>query len=150
MKVLRTILTLLVPVMLLGQKPTVKDAVTELQAKINSGQVKLEYDTKHGYLSSLLKAFNIPVSSQALVFSKSSFQLQLISPESPRAIYFNDETYVSWTQETGNLKIGTIDPKKGPMFFLLSQTRTPAPKFMDQDTIQCLVCHDFSESNTPV
>lgn len=150
MKFLRISLALLVPLALLAQKASPKNAVTELQAKINSGQVKLEFDAKHGYLSSLLKSFNIPVSSQSLVFSKSSFQLQLISPDSPRAIYFNDETYVSWTQGASDLEIGTMDPKEGPVFFLLAQARTAAPKFQGQDPIQCLVCHDFGESSTPV
>src|SRR5215468_1386495 len=150
MKALRITLALLLPVILLAQKPALKDAVTELQTKINSGQVKLEYDGQHGYLKSLLKSFNIPVSSQSLVFSKSSFQLQLISPESPRAIYFTDETYVSWTRGAPDLEIGTMDPKEGPVFFLLSQTRTAMPKFNAQDPIQCLVCHDFGESSTPV
>lgn len=147
---LRVALVLLIPVILLGQKAASKNPVSELQTKINSGQVKLDYEPKHGYLVSLLKAFNIPVSSQSLVFSKSSFQLQLISPESPRAIYFNDETYVSWTRGASDLEIGTMDPKDGPVFFLMSQARTPAPKFRLQDPVQCLVCHDFGESATPI
>jgi hypothetical protein len=150
MKVLRVALLLLIPLVLLGQKTTAKNAVTDLQTKINAGQLKLEYEPKHGYLISLLKAFNIPVSSQSLVFSKSSFQLQLISPESPRAIYFNDETYVSWTRGASDLEIGTMDPKDGPVFFLVSQTRIPTPKFRLQDPVQCLVCHDFGESSTPI
>src|ERR1051326_6618539 len=150
MKYLAAALIILIPFMLVAQKPTSKNAVTELQDKIDSGQAKLEYDGNHGYLRALLKYFNIPISSQSLVFSKSSFQLQLISPESPRAIYFNDETYVSWTRGAEDLEIGTMDPKEGPTFFLVSQTRTATPKFRSQDAIQCLVCHDFGESSTPV
>jgi hypothetical protein len=144
------VLALLSPVAFLGLPPPSRNDVTELQRKIDSGQVKLEYEGKHGYLMSVLKAFNIPVSSQSLVFSKSSFQLQLISPESPRAIYFTDETYVSWTRGASDLEIGTVDPKEGPVFFLLSQARTAAPRFKLQDPIQCLVCHDFGESRTPI
>src|SRR5579862_6109252 len=113
MKALAITLALLAPVILVAQKQAANNPVTELQAKINSGQVKLEQDAQHGYLVSLLKAFNIPVSSQSLVFSKSSFQLQLISPESPRAIYFNDDTYVSWTRGASDLEIATVDPKEG-------------------------------------
>jgi hypothetical protein len=150
MKVVPLALVLTLPILLLAQKTTDKNSVAELQAKITAGQVKLDFDGQHGYLKSLLKNFNIPVSSQSLVFSKSSFQLQLISPESPRAIYFNDDTYVSWTRGAPDLEISTVDPKEGPVFFLLSQTRTAVPKFKSQDAIQCLVCHDFGESSTPI
>ena len=67
------------------------DAVARLQRQINSGEIKLEYSEKSGYLESLLKALRVPVSSQGLVFSKTSFQLHRISPSNPRAIYFNDD-----------------------------------------------------------
>src|SRR5437899_4032535 len=60
------------------------------------GELKLEYSEKWGYLPSLLKHYNIPISSQTLAFSKSSFQLTQIAPDAPRAIYFNDDVYVGW------------------------------------------------------
>src|SRR5438477_5195356 len=123
--------------------PASRNAVTDLQSKIDSGPVKLESDAKHGYLPALLKNFNIPLSSQTLVFGKNSFQLQLISPETPRAIYFNDDTYVSWTPGADDLEVATVDPKEGPVFYLLSQAKGKLPKFRSQGPEQCLVCHDF-------
>ena len=42
----------------------------------------------------VLTALEVPVSSQMLVFSKTSFQYLHISPEHPRALYFNDDVYV--------------------------------------------------------
>src|SRR4030095_2260532 len=74
----------------------VNDAVTQLQQRINSGEIKLDYSEKNGYLESVLKQLRVPVSSQGLVFSKTSFRLHRISPNNPRAIFFNDEVYVGW------------------------------------------------------
>src|SRR5947199_10727927 len=66
----------------------------ELAQKIQADKTVLKYDEDHGYLRSLLKQPQIPVSSQCLVFSKSSFQLSQMSPQTPRAIYFTDDVYV--------------------------------------------------------
>src|SRR5438477_1752839 len=44
------------------------DPVAKLSQKIASGQVKLAYDAERGYLPALLKALDVPVSSQSLVF----------------------------------------------------------------------------------
>ncbi len=64
------------------------DPAADLQQKIDTGKVKLEFEPNQGYLRSLLKNLKIPISSQTLVFSKSSFDLGLISPSNPRALYF--------------------------------------------------------------
>src|SRR5688572_18023161 len=65
-----------------------KRPVADPVAKIN-GQ-SLEWDDATGYLRSVLQALNVPVESQVLVFSKTSFQASRIGPVMPRAIYFND------------------------------------------------------------
>jgi hypothetical protein len=39
-----------------------------LQKKLASGEAKLDFEPAHGYLVSLLKLLNVPVSSQGLVF----------------------------------------------------------------------------------
>src|SRR5260370_139652 len=65
----------------------VDDPVERLNRKIARGEVKLEFDDAHGYLRSVLRALGIPVESQVLVFSKTSFQAALISPRRPRALY---------------------------------------------------------------
>lgn len=65
------------------------DPVSMLWKQMQSGQVKCEPDEKGEYLGPLLKALNVPVSSQILVFSKTSLQISHISPRTPRAIYFN-------------------------------------------------------------
>src|SRR5690348_11883816 len=69
---------------------TPRNVVSQLQERVDQGAAKLEYEPKHGYLKSVLRALDIPESSQVLVFSKTSLQRERISPRTPRAIYFND------------------------------------------------------------
>src|SRR5437016_6264085 len=56
------------------------NAIARLQQKIDAGEIKLQFDEKNGYLRSLLSELKIPVESQILVYSKTSFQRDLISP----------------------------------------------------------------------
>src|SRR5579863_5645393 len=67
------------------------DAVQELEARLGSwtGGGKL-------IVQRLLKELRIPIESQVLVFSKTSFQRLAINPTRPRAIYFSDNCYVGW------------------------------------------------------
>ena len=91
-------LLLLLAIRTWGQSssPAAEDPVAELQRRIDTGQATLEFEADQGYLRSLLKNLNVPVASQGFVFTKSSFQLSLISPQTPRAIYFNDDVYVGF------------------------------------------------------
>ena len=59
------------------QGPVLADGV--LQQQVEQGQVKLEYRVAHGYLESVLKALKVPISSQTLVFSKTSLQRHRIT-----------------------------------------------------------------------
>ena len=76
--------------------PPLKDPVARLQQRMDQGQTRLEYSTPGGYLLSVLKQLHVQPWSQTLVFSKTSFQFQHISPANPRALYFNDDVYVGW------------------------------------------------------
>jgi hypothetical protein len=116
------------------------DAVAKLQAQIDAGQVTLRRDPAHGYLASLLQQLKIPLSSQLLVYSKTSFQRDRISPITPRALYFNDRAYVGWVQGGSVVEISTVDPKLGAVFYTLSQEPAGKPKFVRQ-THECLSCH---------
>src|SRR5256885_5843282 len=70
------------PIRYSASKPN--DPAARLQQWINAGKAKLKSDGERGYLQSLLAALKIPASSQALVFSKTSFQRDIISPKNPR------------------------------------------------------------------
>jgi hypothetical protein len=122
------------------------DPVSELQQKMKNGQAKLEYEKDHGYLVSLLKALKVPVSSQTLVFSKTSLQSERISPKTPRAIYFNDDVYVAWVQSMGLIEIMSTDPQKGAIFYVLSQERSEHPEFERSTGHECSVCHYVAEA----
>ncbi len=67
---------------------TASDPVSALAKELQSGAAKLPADPKLGYLPAVLERLKVPASSQTLVFSKTSLQLQRISPRRPRAIYF--------------------------------------------------------------
>ena len=88
----------------------ITDAVTLLQKKLDQGKAKLDYaNGDHGYLRSVLKLLDIPVSSQTLVFSKTSFQYPKISPEHPRALYFNDDVYVGAVHQGKEIEVVSFD-----------------------------------------
>src|SRR5438477_2213851 len=125
------------------------DSAAELARKIEAEKVVLNYDEQHGYLRSVLTELKVPISSQTLVFSKSSFQLTQISPETPRAVYFNDDIYVGWVNHGQFIEIAALDPKNGPAFYTLSQEYDPYPVIQPQ-TEECTICHDTFQTSTPV
>src|SRR5262245_44639137 len=63
----------------------VSDPVVLLQQRLDRGDAKLEYNEDFGYLPAVLRNLQVPVSSQVLVFSKTSFQAARIYPKAPRA-----------------------------------------------------------------
>ncbi len=116
------------------------DPIARLQARINAGELQLSHDSAHGYLPALLRALDIPVSSQGLVFSRTSLQTDKITPWSPRALYFNDDVYVGFVQESHFLEIASMHPTRGAVFYTLSQEPRAQPTFT-RETTTCLMCH---------
>jgi hypothetical protein len=117
------------------------DPVAELETRLDCRRTKLDFDSAHGYLKAVLKELDIPTSSQSLVFSKTSFQRQWISPRSPRALYFNDDVYIGWVQGGEVLEVASQDPQLGSIFYTLSQEDSKPARFQRQ-TDNCLQCHD--------
>ena len=115
------------------------NAVTVMIERIESGELSIDYDAEFGYLPALLEAMDIPVSSQGLVFSKTSMQIRYISPRSPRAVYFNDDTYVGWLKGSRLLEISTTDKKIGAAFYLVEMN--PEKAMFEQAYGKCLTCH---------
>ena len=72
----------------------VADPVSRLNQRIDYGTVRLAFEPTSGYLRSVLDALNVPVESQALVFSQTSFQAHLIDMHNPRALFFTDTVAV--------------------------------------------------------
>lgn len=123
----------------------VDDPVSRLQAKLDRGEVTLNYDDEHGYLADVLRELGIGRSSQMLVFSKTSFQRSKISRRTPRAIYFNDDTYVGFCQHGEVMEVSTTDPQQGAVFYTLRQQQSEKPIFQRQ-THDCLQCHASSKT----
>jgi hypothetical protein len=121
------------------------DAVARLQQRLDRGEAHLRFDAQRGYLPAVLDALAIPASSQGLVFSRTSLQVDRIAPWSPRAVYFNDDVYVGWVQQGPILEIASVDPKLGAVFYTLDQERGERPTFR-RETGMCLQCHDSSSS----
>lgn len=121
------------------QTAPVHDRVAKLIDALEAGEAELSWDEDHGWLPSLLKALDVPRSSQLLVFSKTSLQLYRISPLRPRALYFNDDTYVGWVQRGDVLELAAVDPTLGTIFYTLGQ-RPERPEFR-RDKGNCLICH---------
>ena len=128
------------PVIAYADKPS-HNAIARLQARLERGELRLKFQPPRGYLDSVLSALGIDPSSQTLVYSKTSLQLDLIRAATPRAIYFDDNTYVAWIPGTAFLEIATMDSAMGPVFYTLSN-QSPSEVRIDRQTSRCLTCHD--------
>ena len=122
---------------------TPRNAVTRLEERLSAGTAKLEFEPEHGYLRSLLRALDVPESSQVLVFSKTSLQRERISPKTPRAIYFNDDVMVGFCRGGKVIEISAADEAIGTAFYTLDQEpeEKPVPQ---RQTESCLLCHSSS------
>jgi hypothetical protein len=119
---------------------SLSDPVTLLERRIEGGEASLAYQPDHGYLESVLKLLDVPVDSQTLVFSKTSFQYPKISPEHPRALYFNDDVYVGKVHEGKAVEIVSFDPMQGAIFYLLDERKVAKPVFQRAE-LDCTQCH---------
>lgn len=116
--------------------------VSRLIDQLKAKEIKLEYSRENGYLKSLLQALEISESSQTLVFTKTSLQVRYISRRNPRAIYFNDDTYVGWVNGSSLMEISTADPKLGTAFYTVDMM--PWRAKIEQAYYDCLGCHATS------
>src|SRR3984885_9206654 len=119
---------------------SVSDPIAQLEKQLESQKLKLDYAPNGwGYLPAVLKQLNINIDSQVLVFSRTSIQTSHISPRTPRAIYFNDDTAVGFVQNGEVLELSAIDPKQGAIFYSLDSENSDRPQFARRD--DCLRCH---------
>ena len=80
-----------------------------------------------------------PADSQVLVFSRTSIQAERISPRTPRAIYFNDDSSVGYVQNGEALELASLDPRQGVILYTLDPARSARPVIARRD--DCLRCH---------
>jgi hypothetical protein len=115
------------------------DLVSAFNGKLESGAAALKRDDSTGYLRSVLEAFNVPVESQMLVFSQTSFQADQIRMHNPRALYFTDTVAVGYVRGARLIEVAAQDPRQGVVFYELSQVATSKPMF--KRSSECLACH---------
>lgn len=117
-----------------------RDRFAELKDRIQQGEVKIDTSSDKAFLQSMLDALSIPASSQIMVFSASSLQSEIINPRNPRALYFNEDTYVGWVPG-GLIEIIAADPEMGPMFYVYDRLRPGGPVPGVQRSTKCMNCH---------
>jgi hypothetical protein len=123
------------------------DAVENLSARLQSGQLTLRADPTTGHLKSILEVLNVPVDSQVVVFSKTSLQSNRIRPDNPRAIYFNDTVAVGFVRG-GFIEIAAQDPQQGAVFYRVLPATAGQPAIFRDN--RCLQCHySYSTSGVP-
>ena len=116
-----------------------EDPIARLAEAVASGAATLDYDDRFGYLPSLLDNLGIRVDSQVLVFSKTSFQADKISPRNPRAVYFNDDVAVGIVHEADVIELAAFGALHGSVFYTLDAGRSGEPRFARPNG--CLRCH---------
>ncbi len=116
------------------------DPATLLAKELERGGAKLNFHAgAMGYLPSLLEHFGVNTDSQAMVFSKTSFQSAKISPHNPRAVYFNDTVAVGYVPGGEVLEVAALDPRQGIVFYTLDTQQAERPLLNRRDV--CLKCH---------
>jgi hypothetical protein len=122
--------------------PATQNRVWRLQQQLQGGELKLDWEPKFGYLRSFLKALQIDPDSQSLVFSRTSLQVEHINARTPRAVYFNDDTYIGYVQDSPLIEVATIDAQKGSVFYAFENRQDEATPHIEREGGRCLSCHD--------
>jgi hypothetical protein len=115
------------------------DRIAALAKRVAAGDVQLTFDRANGYLASVLKALNVPVESQVVVFSQTSVQSELISPRNPRALFFADDVAIGWVRGADTLELAAHDPQQGAIFYTIDQKEAARPRIAREQS--CLQCH---------
>jgi len=119
------------------------DRFAGFKADLDAGRVALDAGDERSLLRSLLQALDVPVSSQMIVTSATSFQKTIISPQRPRALYFNNDTYVGYVPG-GQIEVISVDPTRGPMFYIFNRLQAgKVPRSRRSEN--CLSCHGTPE-----
>lgn len=121
--------------------PATHNRIWRLREALLSGAQTLQWKDSSGYLESLLAALQVDAESQTLVFSRTSLQADLVTPDRPRAVYFNSDTYVGYIPGAGHIELTAIDTRRGPVFYTLENVRGQGG-VIRRFGGACLTCHD--------
>ena len=124
-----------------ADSPPALDPVARLAGQMEAGEARLEFQKGPlSYLPSLLKNLDIDPDSQVLVFSKTSFQAAKISPDKPRAVFFNDNVSVGSVQDSDVFELLATSPKDGLTYYTVPYKETEKPRF-EKRAEACNSCH---------
>jgi len=97
----------------------------------------------------VLKTLNIAEESQVLVFSKTSKQNDLISPVSPRSVFFSENHYVGYVPG-GHIEVISHDHQLGPVFYLITNSPGLKQPKVTRESGECFSCHGTARTeNVP-
>ncbi len=115
------------------------DAAARLAHEIEKGATLQARPGPIGVVPAVLERLGINTNSQMLVFSKTSIQAPRVSPDKPRAIYFNDDVAVAYVPGSPTIEITATDPRQGPVFYTMPIAAGGRPTLAHGET--CLRCH---------
>ena len=118
---------------------TAVDRFSRRIPELAAGRLPLDRSSERAFLKSLLRALDIPESSQLLVFSNTSLQLSLINPDNPRALYFSDDLYLGYVPG-GKIEVATIDAELGAVFYIFDIPRNDSRVVVERAR-RCMNCH---------
>jgi hypothetical protein len=122
-------------------KTDLDNPVVRLSEKMGSGKARLDpREDELGYLPGLLKHFGVNTDTQALVFSRTSFQATKISPTNPRAIYFGDDIALAYVRGSDEIEIAATDSRQGIVFYTANLKTLPRTGFT-RGEVCLLKCH---------
>ncbi len=121
------------------------DRISALNERLERGAARLNFQPTTGYLRSVLETLDIPVESQVMVFSPTSFEAKLIDQENPRALYLADDVVIGWVRGSSLLEAVAVDPRQGAVFYTLDQTPAGKPRFQRNNS--CLSCHQSQQTS---
>jgi len=127
------------------EKRVIADPVARLQTRLDQGSATLRFDKQFGYLPSVLKNLGISPSSQLLIFSKTSLQVALVTPQTPHAVYFTDDVAVGFVPGTNLLELAS---ERGGLFLHFESARNSQPAFSKRDWLSELP-QDWSHTERP-
>ena len=120
------------------------DRFTRLKDEVEAGRAVLDGSGEKAFLLSLLRALEVPASSQMLVFSTTSLQLRLITPANPRALFFNEDVYVGYIPG-GRIEVVSLDPALGGIYYIFDIPRGAEPLRVERSN-RCMNCHAAEET----
>lgn len=120
-------------------KAVTTNRVTAFKARLAAEPTLLASDSEQVRLRTALAAFGVAEESQVLLFSKTSLQRRLITPKTPRSLYFSEDVYLGWVPG-GLMELTVTDPALGLVFYRFDARSPDRPPVIERDE-ECLSCH---------